>query len=78
MTTTTYAADRTALLIVDPYNDFMSAGGKLYEATRETAEAVGFYDNMRKLIPAIRATRIQVIIVPHHAGKQATIKGGSI
>ena len=24
MTTTTYAADRTALLIVDPYNDFMS------------------------------------------------------
>ena len=26
MTTTTYAADRTALLIVDPYNDFMSEG----------------------------------------------------
>ena len=24
MTTTTYTADRTALLIVDPYNDFMS------------------------------------------------------
>ena len=66
MTTTTYAADRTALLIVDPYNDFMSAGGKFYEATRKTAEAVGFYDNMRKLIPAIRAARIQVIIVPHH------------
>ena len=34
MTTTTYAADRTALLIVDPYNDFMSAGGKFFEATR--------------------------------------------
>ncbi len=34
MTTTTYAADRTALLIVDPYNDFMSEGGKLYEATK--------------------------------------------
>jgi len=33
MTTTTYAADRTALLIVDPYNDFMSEGGKFYEAT---------------------------------------------
>jgi hypothetical protein len=24
MTTTTYTADRTALLIVDPYNDFMA------------------------------------------------------
>ena len=66
MTTTTYAADRTALLIVDPYNDFMSEGGKLYERTKETAAAVGFYDNMRKLIPAIRAARLQVIIVPHH------------
>jgi nicotinamidase-related amidase len=70
MTTTTYAADRTALLIVDPYNDFMSVGGKLYEATKETAEAVGFYDNMRKLIPAIRAAHIQVIIVPHHRWRE--------
>jgi len=28
MTTTNYAADRTALLIVGPYNDFMSKGGR--------------------------------------------------
>jgi len=75
MTTTTYPADRTALLIVDPYNDFMSQGGKFYEATRETAEAVGFYDNMRKLIPAIRAARIQVIIVPHHRWRESDYKG---
>jgi nicotinamidase-related amidase len=27
-----YDKDQTALLIVDPYNDFMSEGGKLYEA----------------------------------------------
>src|SRR5258708_19757787 len=75
MTTTTYAADRSALLIVDPYNDFMSQGGKLYEATRETAEAVGFYDHMRQLIPAIRAARIQVIIVPHHPRRKSDSKG---
>ena len=59
MTETNYPIDRTALLIVDPYNDFMSEGGKFYEATRKTAGAVGFYDNMRKLIPAVRAARIQ-------------------
>src|SRR5260370_6223646 len=75
MTTSTYAADRSALLIVDPYNDFMSEGGKLYERTRETAEAVGFYDNMRRLIPAIRAARIQVIIVPHHRWRESDYKG---
>src|SRR5258706_13681602 len=75
MTTTTYTADRSALLIVDPYNDFMSEGGKLYEATKETSEAVGFYDNMRQLIPAIRAARIQVIIVPHHRFRECDYKG---
>ena len=56
---TAYVADRTAQLIVDPYNDFMSEGGKLYAPTKETAEAVGMYENLRKLIPAIRAAHIQ-------------------
>jgi nicotinamidase-related amidase len=70
MTTTTYTPVQTALLIVDPYNDFMSEGGKLYQATKGTADAVGFYDNMRKLIPAIRAAGIQVIIVPHHRWRE--------
>jgi nicotinamidase-related amidase len=55
ITATNYSADDTALLIVDPYNDFMSEGDKLYECTKETADAVGFYDNMRKLIRAVRA-----------------------
>ena len=58
MTATNYSADDTALLIVDPYNDFMSEGGKFYERTKETAEAVGFYDNMSKLVPAVRAAHI--------------------
>ena len=75
MTTTEYDAERTALLIVDPYNDFMSEGGKLYEATKVTAQAVGFYDNMRKLIPAIRAAHIQVIIVPHHRWREGDFNG---
>lgn len=37
MTATNYSAKDTALLIVDPYNDFMNEGGKLYERTKETA-----------------------------------------
>jgi nicotinamidase-related amidase len=71
----TYAADHTALLIVDPYNDFMSDGGKAYEQTRQTAEAVGFYANMRRLIPAIRAAHIQVVIVPHHRWRDGDFNG---
>jgi len=65
----TYDAHTTALLIVDPYNDFMSEGGKLYEVTKPQADSVNFYENMRSLLPAIRAAGIQVFIVPHHRSR---------
>ncbi len=61
-----YEREATALLIVDPYNDFMSEGGKLYDITKPQADSVGFYENMRKLVPAVRSSGIQVFIVPHH------------
>jgi nicotinamidase-related amidase len=64
--TTTYSTDRTALLIVDPYNDFMSEGGKLFNAIKATADASGLFNNLRKIIPAVRSLGIQVVIVPHH------------
>ncbi|BBD96989.1 cysteine hydrolase [Sphingobium amiense] len=69
MTTATYTAADTALLVVDPYNDFMSEGGKLYEAIRPTAEASGLFDNLRKILPAFRAAGVKVFIVPHHRSR---------
>lgn len=65
MTNPSYSVADTALLIIDPYNDFMSEGGKLHDATRETATASGFYANLPRVIAAIRAASIQVFIVPH-------------
>ena len=29
----------TALLIIDPYNDFISEGGKIWDRTKNVAEA---------------------------------------
>lgn len=69
MIDTTYTADRTALLIVDPYNDFMSEGGKLFKAIQETATDVGMFDNLRKIVPLARDKKIQVFIVPHHRAR---------
>jgi nicotinamidase-related amidase len=66
MTQSPYVPDRTALLIVDPYNDFMSEGGKLYDAIKPTAAASGMFDHLRKVIPAARSVGIKVFIVPHH------------
>ena len=70
MTNQTYKADQTALLIVDPYNDFMTEGGKLYNAIKETADASGMYDNMRKIIAAIRAAGVQIFVLPHHRSQE--------
>ncbi len=38
----------------------------MYKQTLETATEVGFYENMKKLVPAIRAAGMPVFIVPHH------------
>jgi len=70
-----YSAQNTGFLIVDPYNDFMTKGGKLYEATKATADEAGFYENMRKLVPAIRAAHIQVFILPHHRSRPDDFAG---
>lgn len=66
MSNANYQADRTALLVVDPYNDFMTEGGKLFDAIKETADASGMFDNLRKILPKVRASKIQVFIIPHH------------
>jgi nicotinamidase-related amidase len=71
MPATQYDQTKTALLIVDPYNDFMSEGGKLYGVTKPQADSVGFYQNMRKLVPLVRAAGIKVFIVPHHRTRPA-------
>jgi nicotinamidase-related amidase len=75
MTSHHYAADRTALLIVDPYNDFMSEGGKLYEAIKPTADASGLFDNLRRIIPTVRSLGIQIFVLPHHRSHQGDFDG---
>lgn len=70
-----YAGDRTALLVVDPYNDFMSEGGKLYDRIKETAEAAGMFGNLRKLLAAVRTAGIRVFIVPHHRSHPGDFDG---
>ncbi|AXQ27736.1 cysteine hydrolase [Solimonas sp. K1W22B-7] len=68
MTTTnaSYDAGRTALLFVDPYNDFLSEGGKLWPRVAEVANAVGLHDKLRAVTAAVRGAAIPVFIVPHH------------
>jgi ureidoacrylate peracid hydrolase len=46
MATTAYEKQRTALLVVDPYNDFISEGGKIWPRIKAVAEANGCVAHM--------------------------------
>lgn len=61
-----YTAGQTALLFVDPYNDFLSEGGKLWPYIREVAAEVHLLDNLRAITVAIRGVGIKIFMVPHH------------
>ena len=65
MANLTYPLGRTALLLVDPYNDFLSEGGKTYPKLKPIADEVGLLDNLRSLDRAVRDAGVQVAIVPH-------------
>ena len=53
-----YPVNQTALLHVDPYNDFISEGGKLYDICKETIESTGLLGHTRQLIAACEAAGI--------------------
>ena len=60
-----YSSENTALLIVDPFNDFLSEGGKLWSFTKETVKGVNLIENLKKILSAARASGIKVVYVPH-------------
>ena len=48
MTTSHYTSDRTGRLFVDPYNDFLSEGGKLWPLLKEIAAEEHLLDHLRR------------------------------
>lgn len=67
--------DRTALLFVDPYNDFLAPEGKLWPIVAGVATEVGTLDNLRKATAAARRAGMQIVIVPHHRWSPGDLEG---
>jgi nicotinamidase-related amidase len=70
MSEKTYNPADTALLVVDPYNDFMSEGGKLYDQIKDVADSVDMFGNLRKLIPAARSAGLKLFVLPHRSYRE--------
>lgn len=56
----------TGLVVIDPYNDFISEGGKVWDRLRPVAEANGCIPHMAEVLAAARAAHVQVFYALHH------------
>lgn len=72
-----YDPARTALLVVDPYNDFISEGGKLYALSRETITSQDCVTHMRQVLAAARAAGMLVCYARTTDGAPATTTPGT-
>lgn len=55
-----------ALVVVDPYNDFLSRTGKGWPLIGSVARRVGTIPNIGRAIRASRAAGVAVVYAPHH------------
>ena len=62
-----YPAAETAVLLVDPLNEFLSEGGKLHPFTEPIATAVGTVANLKRLVEGARTAGLTIAYALHHA-----------
>ncbi|MGW0086284.1 isochorismatase family cysteine hydrolase [Streptomyces sp. NPDC003393] len=68
--TETYDPHRTAICLVDPYNDFLSEGGKVWPLVRHVALEVGLLDHLRAVVAGGREKNLHLFFVPHRRWRQ--------
>jgi nicotinamidase-related amidase len=62
----TYEKDITGRVVIDPYNDFISEGGKVWDRLKDVAEANGCIPHMLDVLDAARSADIRVFYALHH------------
>ena len=66
MAQVTYEKHLTALLVIDPYNDFISKGGKIWDRIKGVADANGCVSHMAQVLDAARKAGLRVFYALHH------------
>lgn len=60
-----YRKDATGLLVIDPYNDFISPGGKVFDRLQTVMEANNCIPHMKQVFDAARQAEIRVFYALH-------------
>jgi ureidoacrylate peracid hydrolase len=61
-----FSKEITALLVIDPYNDFISEGGKIWDRLKAVAEANSCVPHMLQALNAARKAGLRVFYALHH------------
>src|SRR5262245_33610737 len=61
----TYEKESTSLLVIDPYNDFISEGGKLWDRVKGIAEANSCVPHMLQVLNAARKAGLPIFYALH-------------
>ena len=61
----TYDKQITALLVIDPYNDFISEGGKIWDRIKAVAEVNHCVPNMLQALNAARQAKLRIFYAMH-------------
>ena len=75
MDETRYPEGSTALLFIDPYNDFLAEEGKMWPALSEVAKSVDLHANLTRVRTAARKAGMPIFILPHHRHKSTDFEG---
>jgi ureidoacrylate peracid hydrolase len=59
-----FPKDKTALLIIDPVNDFLSEGGVAYDSTKKTLKLHNVIDKLKMIINGARSAGIPILFGP--------------
>ena len=66
MTNLKFEKQITALIVIDPYNDFISEGGKVWNRLKTVAEANNCVPNMLRVLNAARRAELRIVYALHH------------
>jgi ureidoacrylate peracid hydrolase len=61
-----YDKEITAILAIDPYNDFISEGGKVWNRLKGVSEANNCVPHMLEVLNAARKAKLRVCYALHH------------
>src|SRR4051794_18542866 len=78
MASLTFNKQLTALLVIDPYNDLISEGGKVWDRLKAVAEANGCVPHMVQVLHAARRAGFRIFYAPHRGTVPETMKLGNM